>query len=64
MEIELKLCPFCGSKAVVVEAVDEPGAWKVFCMNPDCDAQYGWCADREYTIKGWNRRAKSNEVGN
>ena len=38
MEIELKPCPFCGSKAVVVEAVDEPGAWnwKKRRVNNEC----------------------------
>ena len=55
MSGELKPCPFCGGKAIVV---DDNGEWKVFCTNPDCDAQYGWCASRAYVIRGWNRRAK------
>ena len=50
---ELKPCPFCGGKAIVA---DDSEQWKVFCTNPDCDAQYGWCASRAYVIKGWNRR--------
>lgn len=30
MSEELKPCPFCGSKAIVVEAVDERGHGKCF----------------------------------
>lgn len=55
---KLELCPHCGGKAIVV---DDSGEWKVFCTNPDCDAQYGWCASRAYAIRGWNRRVERRE---
>ena len=46
MEIKLKPCPFCGSKAElndreVYEAVQEKygkACFEVFCENPDCAA--------------------------
>ena len=50
---ELKPCPFCGGKPQLVE---DKKQYKIFCLTPDCDCQYGWCADMEYTAKGWNRR--------
>lgn len=48
-------CPFCGCSAVLVE---DHEAFKIFCTGHDCDAQYGWCADKESAVRGWNRRSK------
>lgn len=53
---ELKPCPFCGGKPQLVEVKEQ---YKIFCSNPDCDCQYGWCADKGYIVKGWNRRGGS-----
>lgn len=49
-----KPCPFCGDPHPVL--IEDKNQYKIYCDNPDCDCQYGWCADREYIIKGWNRR--------
>ena len=51
--VELKPCPFCGCGATLVE---DERAYKVFCLGPRCDAQYGWCAAEEQAVDGWNRR--------
>lgn len=53
--MELKPCPFCGSKA-------EVGIWygvmTAKCTNPDCGAEIenGWNSAEE-TAELWNRRA-------
>lgn len=54
MMTKLEPCPFCGDTCPVL--VEDRNQYKIYCDNPDCDCQYGWCADREYIIKGWNRR--------
>lgn len=59
MSDELKPCPFCGGKAVLIRDRD---AFKIYCTNRSCDAQYGWCADEEYTIDGWNRRNHNDDL--
>lgn len=56
MENKLKTCPFCGSEAILCEDGELSLAYKVFCMNPFCDAQYGWCATKKLAVDGWNRR--------
>lgn len=53
-QIQMKLCPFCGSKA---KLINDRNAYKVFCTDIWCDAQYGWCYDKGDAINGWNRRA-------
>lgn len=50
----LKPCPFCGG---VPKLVEDEGQYKIFCTNSACDAQYGWCADKDYIISMWNKRA-------
>ena len=54
IEPYLKPCPFCEGKARLVK---DGEAYKVYCISPACDAQYGWCATKEKAIQGWNRRA-------
>ena len=49
----LENCPFCGAKAKLVQ---EKGDYKIFCTSIYCDAQYGWCANKEDAVTGWNRR--------
>ena len=48
---ELQPCPFCGSKAILVEDKEQ---YKIYCTK--CDCQYGWCEHKEDAIRGWNRR--------
>ena len=60
MENKLKLCPFCGSEAVICEDGELSFSYKVFCLNPDCDGQYGWCVSKEQAVNGWYRRAGEN----
>lgn len=55
IELEpLEPCPFFGDPYPVL--IEDKNQYKIYCDNPDCDCQYGWYADREYIIKGWNRR--------
>ena len=59
MAVELRKCPFCGSKGVInyQEALD---AWIVECSNVTCPASYmiGWDYDtEEEAIEFWNRRS-------
>lgn len=60
MKIELKPCPFCGSEATLVEEGEVCITYKVFCSNPACDAQYGWCTSGKRAVNGWNRRVGEN----
>ena len=57
IESELGECPHCGCSANLIE---DEGAYKVFCIGPDCDAQYGWCATEQEVVNGWNRRKGDN----
>ena len=60
---ELKPCPHCGYSAKLIK---DEGAYKVFCLNPACDAQYGWCGTAEQAVNGWNHRKdgeKDNNIG-
>lgn len=56
MENKLKLCPFCGGEAILVEDGELSFSYKVFCLNPACDGQYGWCVSKEQAVNGWNKR--------
>lgn len=59
--MELKPCPFCGSKASLNEK-HETGTWIVECTNSTCPASYmiGWDYDTPIdAIEAWNRRVKS-----
>lgn len=55
METELKPCPFCGGKAMMIVL---PYARKRFvkCENQCCE-QNAIYSTREEAIKAWNRRA-------
>ena len=63
MNEELKGCPFCGSKAVVIfesgQFTDKHGThklWTVGCAV--CGAGYdGLLMDYERVVRHWNRRA-------
>jgi len=64
MENKLKLCPFCGSKDVVLEdngVEDDFEDWCVFCNN--CyiclicpGKEPGAVATKKDAIKAWNKR--------
>lgn len=64
MSGELKPCPFCGGKAVLICA---PGyfkiknglsknGWLVKCLN-QCVNQMPYCSDHD-AVEAWNRRAE------
>jgi Lar family restriction alleviation protein len=59
--VELKPCPYCGSKAELREHWGDcsrhPSWYEVECTNPDC----GRCQDTEQeAIDAWNTRADAD----
>ena len=59
---KLKPCPFCGGDgAILIKYGDE---YKIFCGTAWCDAQFGWCNDKEHVIKSWNYRSDDDVVDN
>lgn len=57
---KLKPCPFCGGDgAILIKYGDE---YKIFCGTAWCDAQFGWCNDKEHVIKSWNYRSDDDDV--
>ena len=57
---KLKPCPFCGGDAMIFSSGTFSPAYKIFCLTPSCDGQYGWCVSKEEAVNGWNRRAGEN----
>lgn len=57
MNDELKKCPFCGSKAVLMSDLLDR-RWGVVCQNPDaeCNVRLLYCDSKEEAIQQWNRR--------
>ena len=55
---DLKLCPFCGGKAVLTESVNTQ-TFRVECMNSGCYCYKTLVSfpDKEKAIEAWNRRA-------
>lgn len=50
---DIKLCPFCGCKADVLEVGTE--SYNVFCR--DCRAETAWFFTIKEAIEAWNKRA-------
>ena len=65
MQDKLKLCPFCGGKAMYFyrESKDSHG-WSyevdhgVSCNSIDCYANMGTYETKEEAISAWNRRVE------
>ena len=58
---ELKLCPFCGSNATILEqqSGDNPKIYfRVNCLNINCSMGYpdAWYDDKSELIEDWNTR--------
>ena len=65
---ELKPCPFCGHKAMIVE-IDTSNLvkddvcefdkhYRVVCTSCPADLGRLWCWKKEAVVRLWNRRAK------
>jgi Lar family restriction alleviation protein len=52
--IELKNCPFCGSKDIGVFQTFYPGGWVVAC--DDCHTETGQLNTKDEAVKFWNHR--------
>lgn len=55
--MELKPCPFCGSKAAL-EQDPHQVAWKVAC--DECGCSLGWEVSTNLAAATWNERAESH----
>lgn len=53
--VDLKPCPFCGSKNIDLEYVEEFDSYYATCTGCGVATRY---TDREQAIRFWNRRAK------
>lgn len=60
---DLKPCPFCGGKAVLIESIPAQ-VFKVECMNTSC-----YCfstsiifSSKSNAIEAWNRRTNDAEI--
>lgn len=51
--IELKHCPFCGGKEIIIGMDDEYGYYTASCF---CDAKGPYRDTKEDAIKAWNTR--------
>lgn len=52
----MKKCPFCGSKAKILEP--DYGAVFVRCENRDCKGQVGYFSTEKKAVLAWNKRAR------
>ena len=59
---KLEPCPFCGGDGAIL--IKYGGEYKIFCGTAECDAQFGWCDDKEHVIKSWNYRSDDDVVDN
>lgn len=62
---ELKNCPFCGNKNIILDDDNDPAVYVlqselhiVVCdfNQGGCGASTGWEATKEQAIKAWNQR--------
>ena len=63
--MEIKNCPFCGSKAKIIRFNEQEGVVTIGCTNEECDITMGkGFFSEEDAIAHWNRRINnaSNEV--
>ena len=57
MSEQLKPCPSCGNKKVVIIEIERPSIkYAVWCT--DCNAHSSYFVSREDAIKVWNTRAE------
>lgn len=50
---ELKPCPFCGSKSILVT---KPTTWQAWCTS--CKAIGPWKIEKRDAIEAWNKRCE------
>ena len=55
-KIQLKACPFCGSKDIEMED-------NAYMVCTSCGASSGWQNDPIEAINAWNHRVNENEDG-
>jgi len=56
-EGELKPCPFCGCKAVLLTEHDAEGGFENYNIRcKGCYTRIGWYSEEQHAIAAWNRR--------
>lgn len=59
--VNLKPCPFCGSKNVSVRNYSGPIIHCYFVICEECKVESGIFGTKEKAEKAWNRRAEDGE---
>ena len=56
--IELKPCPFCGSKAKLCSSEQHVGDWTIICQdqNNKCNVRMRYFNSKQEVAEQWNRR--------
>jgi len=62
MSENLKPCPFCGCKNIIVDTRDDEDGNIIdyYCECMNCGAMSHFAYDRKCTIDAWNTRAYEN----
>lgn len=62
---ELLPCPFCGSKAKILEyeygGLDHRIEYQPSCTNDNCGVDMNWLETEEEAVELWNKRIKDKE---
>ena len=59
MSIDLKPCPFCGSKTPTL--IESMGDYRPFHILCGCGGRVGWFKTAKECIEAWNRRANDEK---
>lgn len=56
---ELKLCPFCGGKAILEKYQEFGGknVYQVYCPDATTQVRTKWFHTEKEAVEAWNRRA-------
>lgn len=59
IEIDLRRCPFCGSRARLGGSDNVNGSpyWYVFCSNMECGGNQFGSENKAEVVAKWNRRS-------
>ena len=59
-QMELKPCPFCGSKAkIIISGIEPKAVYKAQCENPNCGGNTNWWCHRCSAVSSWNCREEA-----
>lgn len=64
---EVKPCPFCGGKEIVIDKYEhkcEADRYRIFCTGCMAMIDPGWAQQKQTVIDMWNRRESRKENNN